>query len=1380
MYLIYRKHRARFTNGALLLALMLWTHASVALPTHPRRPVLWGTKRLLESTRATYVSLPTHFPTVDWSMNNPDLQSPTLCEVSCFAASYSFSTVPYYSLDQARNVTLVYYGDQATPRPFIYADVYDGGDGTLVKQYTLSATLNGAAVTFLNGLTSVTFAGPAYSGVTVRVAGQFDARSYSTDVYPLSVTMRVTYMDNAIVTKTTSTQIMIINEASSQIAKGWTVSGLQRLRATTAPGYMITNGDGSATRFSALGVVAADYSVLTYDSPSATYTRTYPDASRALFNASGTQISFIEANNLTTSYAYDANGRIQNITDPYRKQPNGTPTSIGLYYGANGIGGIQEPGPDGTQWMGRTTAFVVDSNRCLLSAEDPDHVLTRFTCDANGRLSTITDRKAGVTTLVYDPTSWKLSQTIEPQIAVDAGGGATTLVNPVINYSPWQTQTPSIVSSISASVTDPSGRVTRFVPNRFGQATDITDPTGLHTYITISGIRPTQITHSDGSVDTFMYDTRGRVTRSTPAGRSPTDYQYNSLGLLTVVSGLGARVDSLYYNSFNEVYLEVFTGTPRQTMSYTFDPSGTRGVATATDNAGHTTSYAYDPKLGNLATITIPGNRTTSKLFDAVGRDSVVTPAGLASQTTVYDVLNRVLSRTAAGSTMSYGYDNLFQTDFYDANNNHYHTDFNALGWPTNECDAFSACRTTRYDASGLPMSTTNRRGQLLSVTRDGAGRITMRSGAGVNTDNFSYSSNGHDMVAWNAIERDSIFVNPGSQSTAATTTVVSWIDGKRYQVYHRAPKAVADVDSLRITTNTGTTFNDRIASYTSSGFLSSFQVAPGAVISFIPNADGTGGVTTIPGGVSRTATALAIHSRDLVSFSNTGGPTLLPFGRRYHYDHVGRIDQAIQAQNGPANNPGLTFGYDTLGRLSARQVWSNCVYGSAPDSLSGTTTTCGTLVSTDLFTYDAMGNRTDHGGVPTTGNRYVVLNGGYYYYDADGNVKQKYKDQVYNYEYFWDAENQLDSTVYNGGHRTYFDYNAFGKPVREWDGLYSDRHIAKYLLWDGDALAAELDANGQRQVDYAYLPGTIDHPVAHTLGSTSPTTVRYHEVDALGNVIGTSQSGAVSQTNSYDAWGTVTYGGNIDQHLDWKGLYWNSDYTGLYYVRNRWYDPEGGRFVNEDPAGFAGGPNVYAYAGNDPINGRDPSGLDAYLDCYYTPGYAETTATGTITYAGYWTCSGGGGEDGGGAGSTTSGDGFHGGGGGGVRKVGASTPISHDPKWKSPACFVSAGLLLTSGIADAAYVAGVALAVEAGAPVLASLATVAVADAVEVEGIRSPMKAMVKGWGIQARNLGFSVIGAGFTGERPTVGQYLADMVPGVRTKNAFGAFQNNCSGRS
>ncbi|MGI8483982.1 MAG: RHS repeat-associated core domain-containing protein [Thermomicrobiales bacterium] len=48
----------------------------------------------------------------------------------------------------------------------------------------------------------------------------------------------------------------------------------------------------------------------------------------------------------------------------------------------------------------------------------------------------------------------------------------------------------------------------------------------------------------------------------------------------------------------------------------------------------------------------------------------------------------------------------------------------------------------------------------------------------------------------------------------------------------------------------------------------------------------------------------------------------------------------------------------------------------------------------------------------------------------------------------------------------------------------------------------------------------------------------------------------------------------------------------GLYYMRGRWYDPELGRFIQEDPIGTDGGINVYAFAGNDPVNGSDPSGL--------------------------------------------------------------------------------------------------------------------------------------------------------------------------------------------
>jgi RHS repeat-associated protein len=46
-------------------------------------------------------------------------------------------------------------------------------------------------------------------------------------------------------------------------------------------------------------------------------------------------------------------------------------------------------------------------------------------------------------------------------------------------------------------------------------------------------------------------------------------------------------------------------------------------------------------------------------------------------------------------------------------------------------------------------------------------------------------------------------------------------------------------------------------------------------------------------------------------------------------------------------------------------------------------------------------------------------------------------------------------------------------------------------------------------------------------------------------------------------------------------------------YYRARYYDPQVGRFVNEDPIRFdAGDENFYRYVGNDSVNDSDPSGL--------------------------------------------------------------------------------------------------------------------------------------------------------------------------------------------
>ena len=118
---------------------------------------------------------------------------------------------------------------------------------------------------------------------------------------------------------------------------------------------------------------------------------------------------------------------------------------------------------------------------------------------------------------------------------------------------------------------------------------------------------------------------------------------------------------------------------------------------------------------------------------------------------------------------------------------------------------------------------------------------------------------------------------------------------------------------------------------------------------------------------------------------------------------------------------------------------------------------------------------------------------------------------------------------------------------------------------------------------------------------------------DAQGNVVAmTDENARVLERIWYDAYGrikefrywagsstlnsagTVGAQGYYDYSVTKNPYLFQSQRldkeTGLYYFKNRYYDPETGRFITRDPAGD--GPNLYAFVNNNPVCYVDPYGL--------------------------------------------------------------------------------------------------------------------------------------------------------------------------------------------
>jgi RHS repeat-associated protein len=312
-----------------------------------------------------------------------------------------------------------------------------------------------------------------------------------------------------------------------------------------------------------------------------------------------------------------------------------------------------------------------------------------------------------------------------------------------------------------------------------------------------------------------------------------------------------------------------------------------------------------------------------------------------------------------------------------------------------------------------------------------------------------------------------------------------------------------------------------------------------------------------------------------------------------YGYDSVSQVLSVLH-KAGATTIDGARYTYDNAGNRTAKtnqlnSVTEQYVYDAIyqlKQVSQGTTTT-------ESYTYDAVGNRLSSLSVPSynynSSNELTSTPSTSFNYDNNGNTLSKTTSGATT-QYTWDFENRLSSVILPGsGGTVTFKYDPFGRRIQKSSPSGTTNH-----LYDGLTAVEEVDGAGNKLARYVQGMG-MDEPFAETrLGTTV-----FYEQDALGSVTTlTGPTGAVSSTYTYDSFGNLAMStGSLTNPFQYTGRDYDPE-TGLRYYRARYYDSQGGRFINEDPIRFGGGVNFYDYVQNNPADSTDPSGARTRVCC--------------------------------------------------------------------------------------------------------------------------------------------------------------------------------------
>lgn len=903
---------------------------------------------------------------------------------------------------------------------------------------------------------------------------------------------------------------------------------------------------------------------------------------------------------------FDASGRLTAIADA-----NNNTTQLS-YTGAN-LTSVTDP-------VGRSLVFDYDFSGRRTRMTDPLDRHWQYSYDTGGRLSTVTDPMGGIVRYGYDSQGQLTSITDKrgnalKQLTYDLNGRVIEqkFADGGVEHYDY-TLAGAIVSSTTITNTLGYQRTLRF--NALGYVTETVDRLGQRSQINRDVTTNTALSTTGPcgcAENTRQYDARGNVTTTTDRLGQQTKMEYDPVfNRLTKITDPVGRTLSFSYDTRGN--LLTMTDALNQTTTNSYDSFGQ--LISVTDPLGHTQSTEYDA-YGNIsAMIDALGNRMTIE-HDLVGRVTAQIDALGRRSTNEYDVLNQVISTTdPSGAVTRY---------FYDANSN-----------LVKVTDALLHSWTGIYDAKNRVISTTDAVGRVTRTFYDKADEVTLSISPSGRTVRNTYDPRGNlltmtdpigNVVTYQSDNRGNL-VSITDQRGHVTTFLYDELFrsiGMRdslgrlsSQSYDAADNVSEIIDRLgrRVSFSydagnrpTRTTYADAVVTYTydaASRVTRIDDTQSGAVDWSYDNGNRLLSETTPNGTVS-------------YSYNQANQLTSMRAADRspvtYAYDTAGRLQTIAQGAEA------FTYSYDALSRPTTLQRPNGVQTGYSFDELDRLvrlkhTNSLNQPIEDYQFAYNkddeiesviSLASATQLPQPKTVGtadaaNRIAQFGDASYSFDERGMTTSKTDGQGTT-TYHWDARGRLTQSALPGGQAINYSYDATGRLASR-----AANGSSTSFLYNNLDVVLDRGSDGS-QVDY--LNGmAVDDKLRQ---SSNATGALYFLQDQLRSTVAlTDAGGNVVERKQYEPFGESQ--SSALTRYTFTGRERDAS-TGLMYYRARWYDPKQGRFISEDPAGFAGGLNKYAYVSNNPVTKTDPSGLYE-IDVHYYLTYYLAKKTGCFNDA--------------------------------------------------------------------------------------------------------------------------------------------------------------------